>query len=425
MFSTSYTMWYWRSTEHPSKVRTSHLVGQGAKLIDAAKSELNDNKILVMPSSDTSTDGQQTSMEIAIFFPTSYAEKRKFDKAKGTEILTEAAEDMGLHYGNFVVQDKEDVQSFSREELHRIFAAANSSSDWVITTARAASAGVPAGKAASSFHIAHWRMERLRNARGDDIEKEVKSTLSALKSWKDGKSAWSTLLMIASGVAIISSALAAIAVIQNVSALVALGYVAITMEFITAGAILSAIAPWAALAGIGIGLGVLAFKGASNVMIIVNDTSSQIVRRRHKIANGKTQTETPVIEGRTKPTTSQSSRADSFVSVGIYAYSKDETFGIPLSFFGSLIGVSFSLSGLADGPSFSVGMDCPNSALGGGNSIRLLAWDDPSGVAGKANDCHDEEDKCKIAKGKVDVVVRRASKTGSINWGMCLVTEES
>jgi len=127
-----------------------------------------------------------------------------------------------------------------------------------------------------------------------------------------------------------------------------------------------------------------------------------------------------VIESR-----AQLNRAEGFASVGIYAYSKDETFGTPFSLFGSLIGVSFSLSELEDGPSFSVGMDCPNSIAGGRNSINLLPWDDPSGVANLANKGHDGENKCKIAKGKVDVVARRAATTGWINWGVCLVTQES
>jgi len=253
MSSTSYTMWYWRSTRNPSTVNPERLVTQSAKLINAAKSELNDQKVLVMPSIDRSTGGQQTSIEIGIFFPTFYPERGRLDRAMASEILTSKARNLRLDYGDFVVQDKEDVRSFSGEELQRIFAAATSSSDWVVTTAQAASAGVPAGEAASSFHIAHWRVERLRSARGEDIEKEIRSALNALKSWEDGKSAWSTLVMIASGVTIISTALAAYAVIQNVSALVALGYVAITMDFVTAGAIFSAIAPWAALLGIVIG----------------------------------------------------------------------------------------------------------------------------------------------------------------------------
>lgn len=164
-----------------------------------------------------------------------------------------------------------------------------------------------------------------------------------------------------------------------------------------------------------LGLGVLALKGASNVLLVVNDTSSQIVHRGHEIANGKTKTETPVIER----------RAEGFASVGIYVYSKDETFDKPFSLFGSLIGVSFSLSEMKDRPSFSVGMDCPNSLLGGLNSINLLACNDPSGVADLANKGHDGENNCMIANDKVDVVARRAATTGSINWGVCLVTQKS
>lgn len=253
MSFTSYTMRYWRSTINPSTFDKDRLVAQSVKLIDAAKSELSDPKVLVMPSIDRNTGEQQTTIEIGIFFPTSYTEKGQLDRTRTSEMLTSKARNLRLDYGNFVVQDKEDVQSFSSEELQRIFAAATSSSDWVVTTALAASAGVPAGKVSGSIHIAHWRVERLRNARGEDIEKEMKSTLDAFKSWEDGKSAWSTLIMMGKGVAIISTVIAAYAVIQKVSALVALGYVAITMEFVAAGAIFSLIAPWVIPLGIAIG----------------------------------------------------------------------------------------------------------------------------------------------------------------------------
>lgn len=139
--------------------------------------------------------------------------------------------------------------------------------------------------------------------------------------------------------------------------------------------------------------------------------------RRHHITNGITKTETPVVEGKNKV-------LQDFVSVGVYAYSKAEAFGIQLSLFGSLIGVSFSLSDVGDDNSFSVGMDCPNSIAGGRNSIKLLAEDNPSKVANMAEDCHDEHDSCRTASGRVDVEARRANGTRFVNWGVCLITQK-
>jgi hypothetical protein len=94
-----------------------------------------------------------------------------------------------------------------------------------------------------------------------------------------------------------------------------------------------------------------------------------------------------------------------------------------LSLFGSLVGVSFSLSDMEENKSFSVGMDCPNSIMGGRNSIRLPTWDSPSEVAKLVMDCHDGEDSCRIAGGNVDVIARRAAELGSINLGVSLVTQ--
>lgn len=208
MSSTKCTMWCWQSTRNPSTADLGRLVTQGTKLIDAARSQLNDKNVFLMLSMANKPDRRQTAciMGTAVFFPAYYPEKGLLDKNTVSGILTSKAWDLRLDYGNFIAEDKESTQSFTSEELQRIFAATNSSSDWVVTTARAAAAGVPARETTGSFQIADWRIEGLRNARGADIE-ELRLMLSTVKSWKDGKSAWSTLLMIASGVAIISSAM--------------------------------------------------------------------------------------------------------------------------------------------------------------------------------------------------------------------------
>ncbi|KAK9642823.1 hypothetical protein HCH54_008261 [Aspergillus fumigatus] len=41
-----------------------------------------------------------------------------------------------------------------------------------------------------------------------------------------------------------------------------------------------------------------------------------------------------------------------------------------------------------EGGQFSVGMDCPKSFFGGTNSVRVVPWYDPSGVAKRAMDSH-------------------------------------
>lgn len=65
-------------------------------------------------------------------------------------------------------------------------------------------------------------------------------------------------------------------------------------------------------------------------------------------------------------------------------------------------------------------MDCPNSILGGTNSIRLCLGIDPTGAAQLANDCSQSDDEFKSANNGV-THVKRADGWGNINWGICLM----
>lgn len=161
-------------------------------------------------------------------------------------------------------------------------------------------------------------------------------------------------------------------------------------------------------------------KDAVNVLFVINDTTSRIETGKENIANGEREIKTPIIEPRT--CSKEDYGSDDYLSVGLYIYTKAKLWGVNLSFFGSLVGISFKLTQLKNSPCLSVGMDCPNSFFGGTNSIRVVPRDDPYEAAGKAMDSHNTSETAHIPGSDVDVLVKR-SENGPVNWGICHVKE--
>ena len=104
----------------------------------------------------------------------------------------------------------------------------------------------------------------------------------------------------------------------------------------------------------------VAFKGARNFLLVLNDTSEDIVANMEYIGNGEQTGIAPFIPARTEGLGT--------VWAGVYVYDKYAIGNSSIGFFGTVFGISFE----SKCGSFSVGMDCPNTVFGGRNSISIL-----------------------------------------------------
>ena len=89
--------------------------------------------------------------------------------------------------------------------------------------------------------------------------------------------------------------------------------------------------------------------------------------------------------------------------------------GVPIGFYGSTLGVGFRRN--VDNQYWSIGMDCPNTALGGTNGIQLRNGDDPRLVAELVNVSSKDTDTIRV--GPETCTVSRADPWGSINYCIC------
>ncbi|TBU57476.1 hypothetical protein BD310DRAFT_545381 [Dichomitus squalens] len=62
----------------------------------------------------------------------------------------------------------------------------------------------------------------------------------------------------------------------------------------------------------------------------------------------------------------------------------------------------------------------PNSILGGNNSIRVASPGSVDGIIQAADSSGTEEERVKLRSGG-SVLVRRADNWGNVNWGVCLI----
>jgi hypothetical protein len=148
----------------------------------------------------------------------------------------------------------------------------------------------------------------------------------------------------------------------------------------------------------------LIFKGAQNILLAVNNTQSDIWPVDHWIESGVITAGAGFL-----PATRADSRA---VWAGWYIYDRKKGF----------YGTSFGLTFKRNGGSLSVGMDCPNSLLGGRNSISLLQGDDKKAAEKQARDSHNKESEIEMSSGKSHA--RIASKYGNINWAYLIFDGE-
>jgi hypothetical protein len=139
-----------------------------------------------------------------------------------------------------------------------------------------------------------------------------------------------------------------------------------------------------------------------NILLVANNTSDDVICKGDSIVNGQRVGITSVIP-------SKKDIPGSWVCAGLYVYSKYKISSKSFSGFGSLVGVEFTKGQ----DNFAIGMDCPNSGIGGTNSIRVGSGDAYE-TAMLAKTSNSETDNISFSGG---VAVKRAKRWGNINWG--------
>ncbi|KAI9875968.1 MAG: hypothetical protein M1830_007667 [Pleopsidium flavum] len=268
---------------------------------------------------------------------------------------------------------------------------------------------VPKSQVSEPFQLTTKRLQSLRNARGDALKDELIGIMDGLNAAVAAtKTSWATLIALGSGLVAIGGYIAG-----ATTALATIGSeiagIFLLAAIVGTGPVALAIAAIVALIALVAGGLYLVFKDALNVLLVVNNMQTDVRFRGDKIINGDHGTVTNYLPA--------NDPKSPLVWAGFYSYRKFQAgFLGSVGTYGSEFGASFTRAG-AD---FSVGMDCPNSAFGGRNSIRVTPGLDSRKAAELAGDSRNEEDQF-LSEGNGRTSVRRANPWGNINWGVCLI----
>ncbi|KAM7191656.1 hypothetical protein V8F33_008752 [Rhypophila sp. PSN 637] len=268
-------------------------------------------------------------------------------------ILNEEAK--GYRYNSFVAQESGFEAQFTYEEMNNLKA----------TASRENEAGQDC---LPSLLINSAQLEGLRNIEGDHIQNCLKDILKAPgPAVKLPKSAWQTVWMIAKGAwSLVGGASAAGYLITWLgSKLQAMAAVAMGLPLLVKGAALVAIFTTI----------LFALKECCNILLVVNNTKSDVTFLHDKAKNGDR-------TSYTKEIPSTAGKMDGYHAAGWYFYDKNKIGGYTIGFFGSAFGAAWSCGERK----FAIGMDCPNTIMGGSNSIEIHQ-DDNASKACEASGC--------------------------------------
>lgn len=170
MSTTRYTMWYWYDQSCSFKTEDPNFsLNQLSKLVNAVQKEVND-ETLVRPSQDPARPRQ---MEVAVFFPTSDADQGRFSRETGTELINRKARELKLPCSDFVSQSVENVRSFTRQEIERVFSFAKLPPNLI----KEASEKIPPGQSHSGIYMTRRDLNRLTWLTGKCLAKEMEAKL--------------------------------------------------------------------------------------------------------------------------------------------------------------------------------------------------------------------------------------------------------
>ncbi|KAH9853537.1 hypothetical protein C2E23DRAFT_109560 [Lenzites betulinus] len=289
-------------------------------------------------------------------------------------------------------------------------------------------ANISPSQISEGFSIGTPRFQQLRVARGDSIEQHIKGlskTFASLQKEKNSNAA--TAIMVGGGLITVGSKMytlySAIQAAGSVTALVS-QLIAAVGGIVALGAIIAVIA-------VAFGLLWIILKDALNLCLVVN-SRNDLTFTNDYIKNGERNT---IVQSLPQAAVDPGLKPGA-VPCGFYVYrkysigrggaSEDGASAaepipsvpkprIPIGFYGSCMGMDFRFS---TGQRFAVGMDCPNTILGGTNSI-VVTPGSAKDAAKLANDNGTAEQS--ITVGPYRCTVRRAAALGSTNYGLFLI----
>ncbi|KAH7917423.1 hypothetical protein BV22DRAFT_937341 [Leucogyrophana mollusca] len=154
-------------------------------------------------------------------------------------------------------------------------------------------------------------------------------------------------------------------------------------------------------------IGFLMLKDAINILLLANDSDFGLSFADEEVANGQRFSVVTTIPAMIKAHSKLGYPA--VYPCGAFVYRKKLG-----SVFGSLFGAEFSARKGDQTDRISVGMDSPNSAFGGTNSIFVTGYDAKKAADG-AHDGNAEDDTAQTSHGRI--TGRRANKWGAVNYG--------
>ncbi|KAI0161877.1 hypothetical protein GGR52DRAFT_143842 [Hypoxylon sp. FL1284] len=406
-----YILTCWNSTINPSELKHSHVAFQTHKLIKALRPRLTSGEIII-PSRDRKTT--RKGIELCVM---AEASKLLPSTQMLKTLLIEEPAKLALDYKNFQLQDdsltvKLDAVALANiADLNKPIDADLTEADFEVLEKSASefkgfhagdtwASSVPKEKMSQPFMLMRNTLDKLRNAEGDDLKREMQGILNGMKVVSETpKTSWQTILGIISGIVAVGGYIKAIPGVWA-GVKVCLEFVAGVCASLTVAGVIAAFAIVIAVLGTIFGLLYVLFKDARNVLLVVNDTSSDVKPIKQDIYSGEIKLGTNYLP-RGKP-------SRPWVWAGWYVWDR------MTGFYGTTVGVVFQNSGT----DVAIGLDCPNTAGGGRNAVSLQVGSDAAGAQSQARGCADKSREVGFPGAKC--TARIADSWGNVNWA-CMV----
>ncbi|KAI1124446.1 hypothetical protein F5Y10DRAFT_269126 [Nemania abortiva] len=401
-----YTLSCWNSTANPSTVQRSRLMFQCHQLIEALRARLTEEQIVV-PSRDSKES--RKGIEVCVMYRAGSGSS--FVNIK--DALNEESEKLNLEYKNFVEQEESLTRYFTDTELANLNdlnkpiteklteadfelleKAANESRG--LDSMEFSLKNIPKEKFNQPLMLMRNTLAKLRKAEGDDLKSELTGLLDGINAAsKAPKTAWQTIVAIGSGIISIGSWVAKLPGVWAQIGLVLEVVTAAAASLTTLGVAVALAAILLALSAVLGGL-YLVFKGARNLLFVVNNTLSDVQLVGQDIHSGEVTVATAFLP-------KKASENSPYCWAGWYVYDRKT------GFYGTTVGLVFKRSGA----NVAIGLDCPNSAFGGRNSVTLTASSDAADAQYRARSCHDTDAELNYSTGLCSA--RIASNWGNVN----------
>ncbi|KAH7921330.1 hypothetical protein BV22DRAFT_1178048 [Leucogyrophana mollusca] len=301
----------------------------------------------------------------------------------------------------------------------------NGAGGFMFTSANTANTAPQQG-GPESFTITAEKYEELKNAKGDKLRDSIKNLYDTIYGLRDERKNSSIITRLAAAGIVTVGVAMYIAYKDLVEKAIASGvaYTAGTAFAFSMSAVLIVGGPVTLAVSIVAGGMValyLLWKDAMNILLLANDSDFDLTFTADEVANGRRCSVVTTIPAMTKAHSTLGYPA--LYPCGAFVYQKARpsspiAYAVMLNFSAEdSIPVRASKGGQTD--RVSVGMDSPNSAFGGSNSIFVTGYDAKKAADG-AHNGNAEEDTAQTSHGRI--TGRRANKWGPINYGFAFYT---